>query len=126
MKHKHKLFTPEKLSKFGITFTQQQCSDFTEEDVRHLLVGGELTPEQAKTVLKQRKLNEKELKAEFDKTWIELVEGLPPVYNELIDVEARVQVRLTGFAEKFEDGVKNALKDKKLREWGKSLIMVLW
>ena len=120
MKRKHELFTPEKLSKFGITtFTRQQCSDFTEEDVRDLLVGETLIPEQAKMVLKQGKLNEKELKAEFDKTWIKLVESLPPVYNEPIDVEARVQVRLTGFSEKFEDAVKNALKDKKLKEWGK-------
>ena len=116
MKCKHKLFTPEKLSKFGITFTQQQL---TQEYVEHILVGGPLNPGEAKMFLKQGNLDEKELKAEFDKIWITLVESLPPVYNEPIDVEAKVEKRLIGFAEKFGDAVKKEVKDRKLREWGK-------
>ena len=52
MRRKHKLFTPEKLSKFGIMLSEQQCGDLTEEDVEHILVG-RLTLEQAKTFLKQ-------------------------------------------------------------------------
>ena len=119
MERKHKLFTPEKLSEFGIVFTQQQCVDLTEEDVKQILVNA-LTPEQAKKFLKQGRLNETELKAEFDKTWEDLVEGLnlPPVYNERMNVETQVESRLIGFAEKFEDSVNNGLKKKKLREWG--------
>ena len=118
MRHKHKVF--QKLSEFGITIAEK----LTKEDIKHILVGGMLTLEQAKTVVKQGKLNERELKAEFDKIWIKLVEGLPPVYNDRIDVEARVEKRLIGFDEKFGDALKDALKDKSLREWATGFFMV--
>lgn len=123
MECQHKLFTPEKLSKFGITLTQQQCDNISEDYVKYLLVGGKLEPENAMMFLKQGKLEEKELKAEFDKSWNKFVENLPPVYKEPTMVEARVERRLFSFAEKLGDVVKDKLKGKRLR---KSLIEVLW
>lgn len=125
MKHKHKLFTTEKLSKFreeGILTQQKCCSDLTEDDVKYILIGGVLTPEQAKTVLKQVKHDEKELKAGFDKIWIQLVEKLPPVYSRPVNVEAEVKRKLTGYAKKLEDAVNSELKAKNLRQWAQSLL----
>jgi hypothetical protein len=119
MERKHKLFTPEKVSKVGIVLTQQQCSDLTEGDVKHILVGGELTPEKAKAVMEQGRHNEEELKAEFDKLWKKWTKDLPRVYGEKINVEASVERRLISFSDNLSDAVKHALKHRKLREWGK-------
>ena len=123
MKHKKKLFTPEKLYKCGIKKTQQQCDDLTEEQVEGLLVGGALSPKVAMDVLKQGKLSEEELKAEFDEEWIKLVEDLRPVYNEPISVKAQVERKLIGFTATFGDTIKDALKIKPLREYGRKFVV---
>ena len=77
--------------------------------------------------MKQGNLSETELKAEFDKTWIDLVKDLQPVYNEPIDVEARVEAKLIQFNDKLANAVKKGLKKNVLREWGegfsKGLVM---
>jgi hypothetical protein len=121
MERKHTLFTPQKMSEFGIVLTQQECSALTEQDVARILVGGELTSEKAKAFLEQGRHNEEEMKAEFDKLWTKWTLGLPRVYNEQIDVEASVERRLITFSAKLSDSLKNELKNKKLRDWGKSL-----
>ena len=124
MKRKEELFTPEKLLKYEIKKTQLQCDDLTEEDIEHLLVGGGLTLENAKAVLKQGKLNGEELKVKFDKIWTKLVADIPLVYTERIDVEAQVLRKLKGFSEKIEGTVKVALKKRKLSEWRKEFFRV--
>ncbi len=123
MKRKHKVFTPEKLSQFkkmGILTRRQTCDYLSEKDVENILTGGVITPEDAKIILKQGRLDEKELKAEFDKVWIKIVERLPPVYREKLNVEAKVERKLTGYSKKLEDDVNKQLKIRKLRDWGRS------
>ena len=126
MKQKHRLFSPEKLRKYkqdGL-LTEKHCrSNLTESDLEHILCKV-LTPEQAKKVLKQGRLTKEELEVEFDKTWVKLVAGLPPVYNTPVDVEKEVERKLTRHVEKFEGAVIEGLQGKGLKEWGADHIMV--
>ena len=122
MKNKHKLFVPEKLAKFkqkGIKLTEEQCCDLTEEKLEHVLLV-ELKPEEAKIVLKER-LEEEELRTEFDKIWSQLISNLPPVYTVPVDVEKKVANKLISYAQTFEGEMQSALMSKPLRKWGEMI-----
>ena len=123
MKNKHKLFVPEKLAKFkqkGIELTEEQCHDLTEEKLEHILIV-KLKPEEAKIVLKER-LEEEELRAEFEKIWSKLIDNLPPVYTGSDNkVEKKVENKLISYAETFEVKIQLALRSKPLRKWGEMI-----
>ena len=83
-----------------------------ERHLKSILLGGVLSKEEVRKILKQGRLREDELKAQFDKQWIELLKSIPFVQNQEIDIEAAVEKKLIDFVGRFEGQLIGKLQEK--------------
>ena len=131
---KQDLFTSDKLSQYrrqGLLSadTISRINDIKNElkdehkQLKHILLDGILSPEEVKLTLKQGRLREDELKVQFNKLWIELVDSIPLVVERPVDVAAAVERKLISFMGKFEGQIIGKLQEKAQYENGLILIV---
>ena len=123
------LFTPAKLDMYKEKelLTQQQVSGITEviqrsggilteTDLSTILVGKILGIDQVKKILKMGQQTEEQLKVMFEFTWIDLVQQLPFVTQENIDLnwEVEVESTLSAFVHSNEGKLIEQLKKQRL------------
>ena len=90
----------------------------TEERLRLLLKRGTISTEKANRILEQGQLNEEQLQSKFDQQWLKLLNELPKVREEHINVEKEVEVKLYAhLREKCKNKLDQKLSVKKLKDW---------
>ncbi len=138
---KKRLFTSENLTRYreeniiteheasSINAVVQKCGgQLRDKDLSDILVGGELTIEQVKMILrrgKQTDQTEEELKTKFNEIWIELTDRIP-FSIEVTAVEAEVQSKLTEFVTPIGHSylLTQKLQQKSLSSWGQPLELI--
>ena len=128
LKHILELLTQEQLEKYqelGIVTTDLEqlnkiCKQMqlTEDKVCLLFLKGTISTEQANRILEQIQLNEEQLQKRFDQQWLELLNELPKVREEHINVEMEVEMKLFDHVgQKRKDILIQRLSEKKLKNW---------
>ena len=121
------LLTPEQLVKFqeSKVLTGKQVNHIrsnmplTEEKLNSFLKSGVITTVQAQNILEQGLLNEEQLQDKFDIQWLELLQKLPKVQEEHINVEGEVRRKLFDYVgQKRKDKLLQKLSEKRLKQWG--------
>ena len=124
--HMLELLIPEQLEKYielDILTTKQvneihRKVPLTENKLHLLLQTGTISIEQANRILKQGRLNEKQLQNKFDQHWLELLNKLPLVHEEHINVGEDFEVKLyEHLGRKCKDKLNQKLFVKKLKDW---------
>ena len=125
--HEQQIITEEEVSQIN-TIIQQCGGELTEGHLNDIMVGGVLTIDQVRKILKKRQ-TEKELKKKFDSIWKELLrEQIPKVSGERRNVEAEVENKMTEFirrAQNREGQFIAKYEEKKLKKWGESIFSFL-
>ena len=121
------LLIPEQLKKYveSEILTAEQLDEIcrqeplTEEKLRLLLQSGIISTEQANRILEQGQLNEEQLQNKFDQQWLKLLNKLPKVHEEHINVEEDVRVKLyEHLGQKCKNELNRRLSKKRLKDWG--------
>ena len=122
---KQKLFESDKLSRYGLNYTQilaiQRYGQMTERSLHEVLLQ-QLSTEQARKILSQG-LTEEELKHQFDEEWIKMISTLPFVEVKPVNIEAQVELQLIKCVKRDEGQFIAEYKKKcsSLKEWGATL-----
>ena len=91
----------------------------TEDKLRSILLKKILSTEQISRILEQGSLTEEQLQGKFEKIWTRLLQKLPNVQENIINVELSVQETLFVHARrKRKDKLIKKLKYKTLKMWG--------
>ena len=121
------LLTPEQLKKYqemevltaGQANQIQSSMPLTTEKLNAFLKNGMISIEQAQNILEQGLLNEEQLQEKFDTQWLELLQRLPKVQEENINVEGEVRRKLFDHVgQKRKDKLLGKLSTKTLKDWG--------
>ena len=117
------IITPSEKSRI-IAVIDSSNGQLSESQLSDIMVGGMLTTEHAKMILKKAKQTEAELEVEFNAHWQELVDTLPFVSGEDVSVDAEVEKKLFDFVQKqgYEGQLISHMdkkgRDKDLKMWG--------
>ena len=126
LKHILELLTQEQIDKYEEVeiLTPEQAfkicrlMPLTEDKLCLLLKRGTISTEQANRILEQGQLNEEQLKNKFDQQWLKLLNELPKVHEEHIDVEREVRSKLFDHVgRKRKDKLNQKLSEKTLKAW---------
>lgn len=128
------LFNPDNLKQYTvqglITGAQQDniCKlvrdcrgSLTVQHLTHILVGGVLSTEQVIEILNQGRQSERELETKFNSDWVDMLNKLPYVPEEPVNVEAFVESTLLDFVRGYDGQLLSELRKTSLKKRGASL-----
>ena len=104
---------------------QDHGGTLTEHSLNEILVGGVLSTEQVIKLLSQIRESEQELKVKFDHIWIEMLNRIPYVPADPVNVELLVETALLSHLQTYEGQLLDKLRKTSLKARGARLVVIV-